>query len=83
MKTSNHHQTKTPRQLGLDVEKIVIADDFDAPMPELEVLFYGEGSDRSDSSGIPRADVETRKIECEKPGCKRTLNSDEIRGRIS
>jgi len=33
------------RVLGADQGKIWIADDFDAPMPELEALFYGEGSD--------------------------------------
>lgn len=33
------------RQLGLDAGKIVIADDFDAPMPELETLFYGDTTD--------------------------------------
>jgi antitoxin (DNA-binding transcriptional repressor) of toxin-antitoxin stability system len=33
---------KKKRQLGLDVGKISIADDFDAPMPELEALFYGD-----------------------------------------
>lgn len=33
------------RVLGLDQGKIRIADDFDAPMPELEALFYGEGGD--------------------------------------
>ncbi len=35
---------KTPRKLGLDAGKIVIADDFEAPMPELEDLFYGEAT---------------------------------------
>ncbi len=33
---------KQRRQLGLDAGKIFISDDFDAPMPELERLFYGE-----------------------------------------
>ena len=33
------------RQLGLDAGKIFISDDFDAPMPELERLFYGEDPD--------------------------------------
>ena len=33
---------KAPRKLGLDAGKIVIADDFDAPLRELEDLFYGE-----------------------------------------
>lgn len=31
------------RTLGLDAGKIVIADDFDAPLPEFEATFYGEG----------------------------------------
>ncbi len=30
------------RQLGLDIGKITIADDFDAAMPEFEALFYGD-----------------------------------------
>ena len=33
------------RRLGMDAGKIVIADDFDAPMPELEQLFYGDEAD--------------------------------------
>lgn len=33
---------KKKRQLGLDVGKISIAEDFDAPLPELEALFYGD-----------------------------------------
>ena len=33
--------TKTERALGLDRGKIWMADDFDAPMPDLEDLFYG------------------------------------------
>lgn len=36
------------RVLGMDQGKIWMADDFDAPMPELENLFYSEGSDESD-----------------------------------
>jgi hypothetical protein len=31
-----------PRPLGMDAGKIKIADDFDAPSPEIEKLFYGE-----------------------------------------
>ena len=31
------------RRLGMDVGKARIADDLDAPMPELEPTFYGEG----------------------------------------
>jgi antitoxin (DNA-binding transcriptional repressor) of toxin-antitoxin stability system len=34
--------SKKKRQLGLDAGKISIAEDFDAPMPELEALFYGD-----------------------------------------
>ena len=30
------------RVLGKDQGKIFIAEDFDAPMPELEALFYGD-----------------------------------------
>jgi antitoxin (DNA-binding transcriptional repressor) of toxin-antitoxin stability system len=30
------------RVFGLDSGKIVLRDDFDAPMPELEALFYGD-----------------------------------------
>ena len=33
------------RVLGKDQGKIRIAEDFDAPMPELEALFYGDGAD--------------------------------------
>lgn len=33
---------KAKRLLGLDAGKIFIADDFNAPMPELEALFYGD-----------------------------------------
>ena len=33
---------KQRRQLGLDAGKIFISDDFDAPMPEFQRLFYGE-----------------------------------------
>ncbi len=33
------------RILGKDEGKIFIAEDFDAPMPELERLFYGDDSD--------------------------------------
>ncbi|HEY3119081.1 MAG TPA: type II toxin-antitoxin system Phd/YefM family antitoxin [Vicinamibacteria bacterium] len=33
------------RVLGFDRGKIWIADDFDAPMPEFERLFYGEDED--------------------------------------
>lgn len=39
---------KGQRHLGLDAGKIVIRDDFDAPMPELEDLFYGEGHGEPD-----------------------------------
>jgi antitoxin (DNA-binding transcriptional repressor) of toxin-antitoxin stability system len=31
-----------PRIFGLDQGKIHVRDDFDAPMPELERLFYGD-----------------------------------------
>ena len=31
-----------PRRLGLDAGRIVIADDFDEPLPEIEAMFYGE-----------------------------------------
>lgn len=37
------------RSLGIDQGKIWIADDFDAPMPELEALFYGDSSDEDPS----------------------------------
>ncbi len=33
------------RVLGKDQGKIYIAEDFDAPMPELEALFYGDTDD--------------------------------------
>ncbi|HSL84146.1 MAG TPA: type II toxin-antitoxin system prevent-host-death family antitoxin [Thermoanaerobaculia bacterium] len=33
------------RVLGKDQGKIVIAEDFDAPMPEIEALFYGDDTD--------------------------------------
>lgn len=33
------------RELGKDQGKIVIADDFDAPMPEIEALFHGDAAD--------------------------------------
>jgi len=36
------------RVLGKDQGRIVIADDFDAPMPELEALFYGDGASETD-----------------------------------
>ncbi len=39
---------KQRRQLGLDAGKIFISDDFDAPMPELERLFYGEATAAAD-----------------------------------
>lgn len=39
---------KRPRQLGLDAGKIVISDDFDAPIPELEDLFYGDDHGETD-----------------------------------
>ena len=39
---------KRPRQLGLDAGKIAISDDFDAPMPELEDLFYSEDHGETD-----------------------------------
>ncbi|MEE8586562.1 MAG: type II toxin-antitoxin system prevent-host-death family antitoxin [Acidobacteriota bacterium] len=35
------------RVLGKDQGKIFIAEDFDAPMPELEALFYAEDTDPS------------------------------------
>ena len=35
------------RVLGKDQGKIFIAEDFDAPMPELEALFYGNDTDSS------------------------------------
>jgi len=34
------------RKLGIDAGKIWIADNFDAPSPELEALFEGEGEPR-------------------------------------
>ena len=33
------------RILGKDHGKIVTTDDFDAPMPDLEALFYGDNTD--------------------------------------
>lgn len=36
------------RKLGLDAGKIVIAEDFDDPMPELESLFHGDSPDGVD-----------------------------------
>lgn len=39
--------TGKQRLLGKDQGKIVIAEDFDAPMPELEALFYGDEPDPS------------------------------------
>ena len=33
------------RVLGKHQGRIFIAEDFDAPMPELEALFYGDGAD--------------------------------------
>lgn len=33
------------RELGKDQGKILIAEDFDAPMPGLEALFYGDDAD--------------------------------------
>lgn len=37
------------RQLGLDVGRIVIRDDFEDPMPELEDSFYGEARDHGET----------------------------------
>jgi prevent-host-death family protein len=36
------------RRLGVDQGKIWIADDFDAPMPELEALFSGDADGDAD-----------------------------------
>lgn len=33
------------RVLGKDQGRIVLAEDFDAPMPEIEALFYGDDTD--------------------------------------
>lgn len=30
------------RTLGLDAGKVILADDFNAPLPEFEAAFYGE-----------------------------------------
>ena len=35
----------TSRPMGMDEGKIWIADDFDAPMPEFEALFYADAPD--------------------------------------
>ena len=35
-------KTKVKRKLGTAKGKVWIADDFDAPMPEFEQLFYGD-----------------------------------------
>jgi len=40
--------SKSRRKLGVDKGKIWIADDFDAPLPEIEALFVGD-KDRSRS----------------------------------
>jgi len=36
-----YEETKRPRQPGSAAGQIWIADDFDAPIPEFEALFYG------------------------------------------
>jgi len=60
--------TSGSRPMGMDAGKIWIADDFDAPDPDLEALFYAEIPDVSFSrkhdprptNGIPRKKVKKK-----------------------